>query len=96
VAEWLNATACKAVQPVVRIHPSAPFFSNSPGTKHYMKLAKGIKVPTSVKAMAALQHPLDRHAEKAAIRAEAAAIHANETRARNRGKEKKEESEAAK
>jgi hypothetical protein len=60
-----------------------------------MKLAKGIKVPTSVKAMAALMYPTDRHAEKAIIRSEAAAIHANESKARNRGKEKKEE-EAAK
>jgi len=59
-----------------------------------MKLAKGIKVPTEVKARAALQYPLDRHAEKASIRSEAAALHANETRARNRGKEKKEEGAA--
>jgi hypothetical protein len=60
-----------------------------------MKLAKGIKVPTAVKAMAALMYPTDRHAEKSAIRSEAAAIHANETRARSRGKDKKED-EAAK
>jgi hypothetical protein len=56
-----------------------------------MKLAKGIKVPTSVKIAAALRHPTDRHAEKSAIRAEAAAIHANEIRAKSRGKDKKED-----
>jgi hypothetical protein len=56
-----------------------------------MKLAKGIKVPTSVKIMAALRHPTDRTAEKSVIRSEAAAIHANEVRARSRGKDKKED-----
>jgi hypothetical protein len=61
-----------------------------------MKLAKGIKVPRAVKAQAALMYPTDRAAEKSFIRANAAAIHANETRAKSRGKEKKEGETTAK
>lgn len=56
-----------------------------------MALAKNIKVPRSVKILAALRHPTDRHAEKSMVRSEAAAIHANEARAKSRGKDKKED-----
>lgn len=55
------------------------------------KLAKNIKVPTQTKIRAALAYPLNRHLEKAIIRGEAAAIHEAETKARNRGKDKKAE-----
>jgi hypothetical protein len=60
------------------------------------KLAKGIKVPTSVKLHAAMLYPLDRAQEKAFIRADAAAIHTNEVRAKSRGKDKKDGDSAAK
>lgn len=52
------------------------------------RLAKGIKVPRSVKVLAALSHLTDRHAEKAVIRSLAAEIHANEVRAKTRFKDK--------
>jgi hypothetical protein len=55
------------------------------------RLAKGIKVPRALKTLAALVYPTDRHAEKAIIRSEAAVIHANEVRAKTRGKEKRED-----
>lgn len=55
------------------------------------RLAKGIKVPREVKAMAALFHATDRRAERADIRAAAAEIHRNEVFAKTRGKEKKED-----
>lgn len=55
------------------------------------RLAKNIKVPREVKVLAALSHPTDRRAEKAAIRTAAAEIHANEVRAKTRGKDKKED-----
>jgi acyl carrier protein phosphodiesterase len=55
------------------------------------RLAKGIKVPRSVKVLAALGHPTDRHAEKAVIRSLAAEIHANEVRAKTRFKDSKKE-----
>lgn len=55
------------------------------------RLAKGIKVPREVKVLAALLHSTDRHAEKAMIRASAYEIHANELRAKTRGKDKKED-----
>jgi acyl carrier protein phosphodiesterase len=51
-------------------------------------LAKGIKVPRSVKVLAALSHPTDRHAEKSVIRSHAAEIHAIELRAKTRFKDK--------
>lgn len=59
-----------------------------------MKLAKGIKVPTAVKAMAALMYPTNRTAERSYIRANAEAINANETKARSRGKDKKDDAAA--
>jgi hypothetical protein len=55
------------------------------------RLAKNIKVPRSVKTMAALFHPTDRHAEKAVIRSLAAEINAIEVRAKTRFKDKKED-----
>lgn len=55
------------------------------------RLAKGIKVPRSVKVLAAMVHPTDRHAEKAVIRSLAAEIHANEVRAKTRFKDKKDD-----
>jgi hypothetical protein len=60
------------------------------------KLAKGIKVPTSVKLHAAMLYPLDRTQEKAFVRASAAALHANETRAKSRGKDKNDGATASK
>lgn len=53
-------------------------------------LAKGIKVPRAVKAMAALMYPTDRTTERGVIRSLAQSLHANEQIAKTRGKDKKE------
>lgn len=60
----------------------------NPQTPPKPRLAKGIQVPRSVKVLAALSHPTDRHAEKSVIRSLAAEIHAIELRAKTRFKDK--------
>jgi hypothetical protein len=63
----------------------------NPQTPPKPRLAKGIKVPRSVKVLAALSHLTDRHAEKSVIRSHAAEIHAIELRAKTRFKDSKKE-----
>ncbi len=63
----------------------------NPQTPRKPRLAKNIKVTRELKVLAAMLHPTDRHAEKSMIRASAAEIHANELRAKTRGKPKTDE-----
>jgi hypothetical protein len=83
----MQAVAAAEVSKVVKSKAT----KGNPQTPPKPRLAKGIKVPRSVKVLAALSHPTDRHAEKSVIRSHAAEIHAIELRAKTRFKDSKKE-----
>jgi hypothetical protein len=91
-----SAKSEKKAKPVKVVKEAAPApepvkVKGDPQMQRKPRLAKGIKVPREVKVLAALSYPTDRVLEKSFIRASAAVIHANDVRAKTRGKEKREE-----